>query len=211
MHNAHFGVQRLPFTVGFLGSMGGTIYVSMVLHSYLLSVFFSVIQVWLFSHGLTWKQGVSNVGFHLWYQPQMKCQASMGAITGALRMWWFVTCYITHWNCTKQILNDWGRGSNCCLVCIQVLALLYYVISYFPGGSAGLQFITSFVTSTFLKCFKRWREVNFSSGPLVYLLVVFLWKVLLKDMKGCWRCVDYVFRVTHIFLVLITTSLIASF
>lgn len=72
--------ERLPFTVGFLGSMGGTIYVSMVLHSYLLSVFFSVIQV---------------------------------------------------------------------------LALLYYVISYFPGGSAGLQFITSFVTSTFLKCFKR--------------------------------------------------------
>lgn len=38
-------VQRLPFTVGFLGSMGATLYASMVLHSYILSVFFSGIQV----------------------------------------------------------------------------------------------------------------------------------------------------------------------
>lgn len=38
-------IQRLPFTLGFLGSMIGTIYVSMVLHSYILSVLFSVIQV----------------------------------------------------------------------------------------------------------------------------------------------------------------------
>ena len=37
--------QRLPFTVGFVGSMVATIYVSMVLHSYILSVFFSVLQV----------------------------------------------------------------------------------------------------------------------------------------------------------------------
>ncbi|KAM1060171.1 hypothetical protein TB1_024118 [Malus domestica] len=37
--------ERLPFTVGFLGSMVGTIYVSMVLHNYILSVFFSVLQV----------------------------------------------------------------------------------------------------------------------------------------------------------------------
>lgn len=37
--------QRLPFTAGFIGSMAGTIYVSMVLHSYVLSVLFSVLQV----------------------------------------------------------------------------------------------------------------------------------------------------------------------
>lgn len=37
--------QRLPFTLVFLGSMIGTIYVSMVLHSYFLSVIFSVVQV----------------------------------------------------------------------------------------------------------------------------------------------------------------------
>ncbi|TYH75099.1 hypothetical protein ES332_D05G449800v1 [Gossypium tomentosum] len=36
--------ERLPFTLGFIGSMVGTIYVSMVLHSYILSVLFSVLQ-----------------------------------------------------------------------------------------------------------------------------------------------------------------------
>jgi len=72
--------ERLPFTLGFLGSMCATLYASMVLHSYIFSVFFSGIQV---------------------------------------------------------------------------LALLYYVISYFPGGSAGLQFLTSFFTSAVMKCFGR--------------------------------------------------------
>ncbi|CAK9145071.1 unnamed protein product [Ilex paraguariensis] len=70
--------ERLPFTLGFIGSMMGTIYVSMFLHSYILSVFFSVLQV---------------------------------------------------------------------------LALAYYAISYFPGGSAGLKFISSSLTSSVLKCF----------------------------------------------------------
>ncbi|KAK3021541.1 hypothetical protein RJ639_046489 [Escallonia herrerae] len=72
--------ERLPFTLGFIGSMIGTIYVSMVLHSYILSVFFSVLQV---------------------------------------------------------------------------LALAYYAISYFPGGSAGLKFILSSLTSSMLRCFGR--------------------------------------------------------
>ncbi|KAG0464433.1 hypothetical protein HPP92_020052 [Vanilla planifolia] len=72
--------KRLPFTFGFIGSMVGTIYVSVVLHSYILSVFFSMLQV---------------------------------------------------------------------------LALSYYAISYFPGGSAGLRFISSTFTSSVLKCFGR--------------------------------------------------------
>ncbi|XP_076909635.1 protein transport protein sft2-like [Bidens hawaiensis] len=72
--------ERLPFTLGFIGSMVGTIYVSMVLHSYILSVFFAVIQV---------------------------------------------------------------------------LALAYYCISYFPGGSAGMRFLTSSLTSSVMKCFGR--------------------------------------------------------
>ncbi|CAN6448269.1 unnamed protein product [Victoria cruziana] len=72
--------ERLPFTLLFIGSMVGTIYVSMVLHSYVLSVLFSVLQV---------------------------------------------------------------------------LALTYYALSYFPGGSAGLKFLTSTVTSSILKCFGR--------------------------------------------------------
>ncbi|KAK9268427.1 hypothetical protein L1049_000177 [Liquidambar formosana] len=72
--------ERLPLTLGFIGSMVGTIYVSMVLHSYILSVLFSVLQV---------------------------------------------------------------------------LALTYYSISYFPGGSAGMKFLTSAITSSILKCFGR--------------------------------------------------------
>ncbi|CAA2981742.1 transport SFT2-like [Olea europaea subsp. europaea] len=72
--------ERLPFTLAFIGSMMGTIYVSMVLHSYILTVLFSVIQV---------------------------------------------------------------------------LALAYYAISYFPGGSAGLKFILSSLTSSLLRCFGR--------------------------------------------------------
>ncbi|PIA58340.1 hypothetical protein AQUCO_00500338v1 [Aquilegia coerulea] len=72
--------ERLPFTLGFFGSMIGTIYVSMVLHSYILSVLFSVLQV---------------------------------------------------------------------------LALSYYAISYFPGGSSGMKFLSSALTSSILKCFGR--------------------------------------------------------
>ncbi|RZC00029.1 Protein transport protein SFT2 [Glycine soja] len=72
--------ERLPFTLAFLGSMIGTIYVSMVLHSYILSVVFSVVQV---------------------------------------------------------------------------LSLGYYSISYFPGGSAGMKFLTSAFTSSIMKCFGR--------------------------------------------------------
>ncbi|KAB2086098.1 hypothetical protein ES319_A04G005600v1 [Gossypium barbadense] len=72
--------ERLPFTLGFIGSMVGTIYVSMVLHSYILSVLFSVLQV---------------------------------------------------------------------------LALSYYAISYFPGGSAGLKFLTSALPSSITSCFGR--------------------------------------------------------
>ncbi|KAL6839474.1 hypothetical protein ACP4OV_030744 [Aristida adscensionis] len=72
--------ERLPFTLGFVGSMIATIYVSMVLHSYILSVFFSVLQV---------------------------------------------------------------------------LALAYYAISYFPGGSAGMKFLSSTLMSSVLRCFRR--------------------------------------------------------
>ncbi|KAE9598564.1 hypothetical protein Lal_00021014 [Lupinus albus] len=72
--------ERLPFTLTFIGSMIGTLYVSMVLHSYILSVLFSVVQV---------------------------------------------------------------------------LSLGYYAISYFPGGSAGMKFLTSAFTSSIMRCFGR--------------------------------------------------------
>jgi len=35
------------------------------------------------------------------------------------------------------------------LVLLQVLSLGYYVISFFPGGAAGLRFLTSTFTATF--------------------------------------------------------------
>ncbi|XP_010539341.1 PREDICTED: protein transport protein SFT2-like [Tarenaya hassleriana] len=72
--------ERLPLTLGFIGTMVGTIYVSMVLHSYILSVLFSVLQV---------------------------------------------------------------------------LALAYYCISYFPGGSSGMKFLSSALTSSVLRVFGR--------------------------------------------------------
>ncbi|XP_058219105.1 protein transport protein SFT2-like isoform X2 [Rhododendron vialii] len=72
--------ERLPFTLGFLSTMVGTIYVSMALHSYILSVLFSVLQV---------------------------------------------------------------------------IALAYYAVSYFPGGSTGMKFMLSGVSSSILKCFGR--------------------------------------------------------
>lgn len=75
-----FSKERLPVTLVSIGSMVGTIYVSMVLHSYILSVLFSVLQVF---------------------------------------------------------------------------ALLYYAISYFPGGSVGLKFLSSAITSSILNCFRR--------------------------------------------------------
>ncbi|KAB5527761.1 hypothetical protein DKX38_021608 [Salix brachista] len=75
-----FSKERLPFTLGFISTMVGTVYVSMVLHSYILSVLFSVLQV---------------------------------------------------------------------------LALSYYAISYFPGGSTGLKFLSSTLTSSILGCFGR--------------------------------------------------------
>ncbi|OMO89624.1 Vesicle transport protein, Got1/SFT2-like protein [Corchorus olitorius] len=73
-------VLRLPFTLGFVGSMVGTIYVSMWLHSYVLSVLFSVLQV---------------------------------------------------------------------------ISLSYYAVSYFPGGSSGLKFLSASLASSVLRCFRR--------------------------------------------------------
>ncbi|KZV20935.1 hypothetical protein F511_08849 [Dorcoceras hygrometricum] len=74
-----FSKERVSFTLGFVSSMVATVYASMVLHSYVLSGLFSVLQV---------------------------------------------------------------------------IALSYYVISYFPGGSAGLKFLSSTLASSVLRCFR---------------------------------------------------------
>lgn len=106
--------QRLPFTLGFLGSMVGTIYVSMVLHSYILSVLFSVLQVLL---------------------PEL---------------------FFTVFHSTVSFIT-YCFGLNEYYPFCQVLALLYYAVSYFPGGSAGMKFLSSTLTSSVLRCFGRWH------------------------------------------------------
>ncbi|EFJ35004.1 hypothetical protein SELMODRAFT_81074, partial [Selaginella moellendorffii] len=72
--------ERLPFSVAFVGSMVGAIYSSVIMHSYLLCLLFSALQI---------------------------------------------------------------------------LALLYYVLSYFPGGTAGLKFMLSMMKNMILGCFRR--------------------------------------------------------
>ncbi|KAK9867185.1 hypothetical protein WJX84_003717 [Apatococcus fuscideae] len=69
--------ERLPFTAVYMGSMGGTLYAAMYMHSYIMSLLFCGIQV---------------------------------------------------------------------------LALVYYVASYFPGGSAGVKFIMSLIYRAIANC-----------------------------------------------------------
>ena len=38
---------------------------------------------------------------------------------------------------------------------VQVLALLYYIMSYFPGGTQGMQFALSMAGRAILSCFGR--------------------------------------------------------
>lgn len=70
--------ERLPFTIAFLASMAATIFVSMSMRSYILSMVFAIIQV---------------------------------------------------------------------------LAMLYYMVSYFPGGTTGLTFVGTMITGSVKRCF----------------------------------------------------------
>ncbi|THG10250.1 hypothetical protein TEA_003652 [Camellia sinensis var. sinensis] len=107
--------ERLPFTLGFVGTMVGTIYVSMVLHSYILSVLFSVLQRLPFTLGF------------------------VGTMVGTIYVSMVLHSYIL------SVLFS----------VLQVLALAYYAVSYFPGGSVGMKFMLSGITSSIMKCFGR--------------------------------------------------------
>ncbi|CAL8460859.1 g390 [Coccomyxa elongata] len=72
-----FSSDRLPFTIGYIGSMAGTLYAALALHSYILSLV-------------------------------------------------------------------------CC--CLQVVALLYYTVSYFPGGTNGAKFVLKMAVGAFAQC-----------------------------------------------------------
>ncbi|KAK9803362.1 hypothetical protein WJX73_008808 [Symbiochloris irregularis] len=75
--------ERLPFSLAYIGSMGGTLYAAMQLHSYILSIVFCVLQF---------------------------------------------------------------------------IALLYYVLSYFPGGTAGMRFVMMMMYQGLLQCTNGLRK-----------------------------------------------------
>jgi hypothetical protein len=51
---------------------------------------------------------------------------------------------------------------------LQILSLGYYAISYFPGGSAGMRFLTSALTSRIMACFGRWFGIGYYYIELNY-------------------------------------------
>lgn len=62
---------------------------------------------------------------------------------------------------TSHPIEQWNW---CFHLNLQVLALLYYSVSYFPGGSAGMKFLSSALISSVMKCFRRW------SRPSVFMV-----------------------------------------
>ncbi len=44
---------------------------------------------------------------------------------------------------------------------MQLLALLYYVASYFPGGTQGVKFVLMMATSAFKQCMYGVRQAAF--------------------------------------------------
>ncbi|KAK9835954.1 hypothetical protein WJX81_001131 [Elliptochloris bilobata] len=81
-----FSAERLPFSVGYLGSMAGTLYAALVMHSYVMSLV-------------------------------------------------------------------------CCAA--QMVALLYYTLSYFPGGTMGVRFVLQLVYGACMQCFSGVRAAVF--------------------------------------------------
>jgi len=191
-----FPIQRLPFSVGFIGCMVGTIYVSMMLHSYFLSVIFSVLQVcpspmqwftWLYLFKLCYT--AENTCFsafrvlfpitaRLEHAAYLNNESTLSWFKGDSHLFYFFHIYFF---CLLYLLTfeQYNVMICCCLYglqkcntssfsCIfhfldslsslyltQVLALAYYTISYFPGGSSGLKFISSSLLSSVTSCFGR--------------------------------------------------------
>ena len=59
--------------------------------------------------------------------------------------------------CLLNLILNLINWRGICLLCGngQVLALVYYCISYFPGGSSGMRFLSSALTSSVLRVFGR--------------------------------------------------------
>ena len=67
----------------------------------------------------------------------------------------------TPWICSTTGSACCNDFSFCCLlklivilsVCIQVVALLYYILSYFPGGAQGVKFMLTMFANAMTSCF----------------------------------------------------------
>ena len=117
--------------------MGATLYAALVMHSYVMSLICCAIQArsitittpWLFVRPLT---GVEFVLFE---------GAAYKGDDG--RSTTFEACCQCSW--LVPGLSDWAAV-------LQVVALLYYALSYFPGGSAGVRFVLNMFISGFWQC-----------------------------------------------------------
>ncbi|KAF6153842.1 hypothetical protein GIB67_001075 [Kingdonia uniflora] len=147
--------ERLPFTVGFIGSMLGTLYVSMVLHSYILSVLFSVVQVFnsqFFPFSLINKDAFKIIRKRVIISNDMTLRTAYANKATAESGQSTKTKTLPAYNCSaeKPYSNSQILSNS-----IKVLALSYYTISYFPGGSTGMKFLSSTLISSIAKCFGR--------------------------------------------------------
>lgn len=95
--------ERLPSTAAYLGSLVGTMYAALILHSYLFSLLFCGAQV---------------------------SPCSGGAPAGVSE--WGASCLSKH--------TSTHRGLAPAPAPRQVMTLVYFVASYFPGGSAGANY-----------------------------------------------------------------------
>lgn len=58
-------------------------------------------------------------------------------------------------HCHLQNFREWpalNGGSQCSPGAMQVIALLYYTVSYFPGGANGVKFVMKMALGAFLNC-----------------------------------------------------------
>ena len=63
--------------------------------------------------------------------------------------------------CSLQLSTWQGMCWASCVylrLLLQLLALLYYVASYFPGGTQGVKFVLMMATSAFKQCMYATRQ-----------------------------------------------------
>ena len=120
----------LTACAGYVGSMGATLYAALVMHSYIMSLICCAVQVYV--------------------RADLQDIAADSLLTTCAAFCALPPCALL----SHQVLFE----QNLRLACIalpwrlQVVALLYYALSYFPGGSAGVRFVLNLLISGFWQC-----------------------------------------------------------